>query len=128
MTIIRNLTPHVVRFCSPKGDVIATFTPEDLSARAAQTSVPIGTLVLGAHELPLVCTEFGSPVNLPDPREGVFLIVSLATAQAAKETGRGARDLLVPNDLVRDNIGQIIGARNFALIDNPQTPLCLIDP
>jgi hypothetical protein len=128
MTIIRNLTPHVVRFCNAKGDVIATFTPEDLSARAAQNSVSIGTLVVGAHELPLVRTEFGSPVNLPDPREGVFLIVSLATAQAAKETGRGARDLLVPNDLVRDEDGQIIGARNFALIDDLQTPLCLIDP
>lgn len=89
MTIIRNLTPHVVRFCNAKGEMVATFTPEHVSARAAQTSVPIGTLVLGAHELPLVRTEFGSPINLPDPREGIFLIVSLATAQAAKETGRG---------------------------------------
>jgi len=49
--------------------------------------------------------------NLPDPPEGVYYIVSLAVAQAARRP-----DLLVPDDMVRDEQGRILGCRRFAVV------------
>jgi len=58
--------------------------------------------------------DFGPPTDLPDPKEGVYMIVSILTIQAAKAAGRSLTDLLSPGDLVRDHAGQIVGALNLA--------------
>lgn len=116
MASIVNLTPHAVNICDAEGNVLATFAPEGTIARAAQTDVPVGTLEVDGHELPLVRTEFGAPVDLPDPEEGVWLVVSIITANAAKAVGRPTGDLLITSNPVRDDAGRIIGARQFAVV------------
>ncbi len=111
MAIIRNLTPHTVSLCAANGEVIRAFESEGV-ARAAQTTVEVGEL----DGIRLVKSSFGAPVGLPDPQDGVYLIVSLATANAARDHGRTVEDLLLTADTVRDEAGRIIGCRAFALV------------
>lgn len=59
----------------------------------------------------LVKVVFGEAVNLPEPKEGVYLIVSAPVKIALP----GRTDLVTPNDLVRDRDGKVIGCRTFAL-------------
>lgn len=116
MTIIRNLTPHTVNVCDEEGNVLTSFESEGVIARAQQTDVPVGNIAVNGHELPLVRTEFGAPVDLPDPEEGTYLVVSIITANAAKANGRSSDDLLITSNPVRDNDGRIIGCRYFATV------------
>lgn len=111
MTEICNLTPHAVNLVGDDGDVIRTYEPIGL-ARAEQRSVVCGTL----DGIELVKTVFGKVEGLPDYQEGVFYIVSAITANAAKAEGRITADLLIVSDAVRNDQGQIIGCRRFAVI------------
>ncbi len=109
MAIFRNLTPHTVNLCDAEGNKIRAFESEGV-ARAAQTTVELGEI----DGIRLVKPSFGEPVGLPEAQEGVFLIVSLATANAAREYGRTTEDLLLVADTVRDETGKICGCRAFS--------------
>ena len=50
--------------------------------------------------------------GLPEPKENTIYIVSALVAGAAKNRD----DLVVPNDIVRDDQGRIIGCRSLAKI------------
>lgn len=107
---IVNLTPHDVNIVAEGGAVIATF-PSAGNARASQKEAPITTLLNGVE---LVRMEFGATVDLPEPREGVLLVVSTITVSAARAEGRTVDDLVIPASPVRDGDGQIIGCRKLA--------------
>lgn len=107
-----NLTPHDVNYIRDDGTTV-TF-PSQGVARAAQTTVLDHVTDDGYR---ITRTSFGEPVDLPEPVEGTYLIVSLATAKAAIQYGRGASDLLMPNETVRDSAGRIIGCRSFAVVE-----------
>ena len=106
-----NLTPHDVNYIHDDGRV-ETF-PSQGVARASQTTELIGTV----DGLRITKSSFGKPVDLPDFQEGVNLIVSLMTISAAKQYGRRTDDLLVTNEAVRNDAGQIIGCRSFGQVD-----------
>lgn len=106
-----NLTPHDVNYIHDDGRV-ETF-PSQGVARAVQTTELIGVV----DGLRITKSVFGEPVNLPDPQEGVFLIVSLATINAAKAYGRQADDLYIVNETVRDDAGRIVGCKSFGKVD-----------
>ena len=111
---IRNLTPHAVRIVDEQGSLLAEF-PSEGAARAEQRDTPQGDLLIGTAAVPTVRTEFGGLIGLPDPEEGVLLIVSNILVQAAKEVGRPTDDLLFPSGIpLRDAAGQIIGVRALA--------------
>lgn len=55
-------------------------------------------------------STFGETTDLPERQEGVYLIVSRMILEANKDRS----DLLVPNELVRDEAGNIIGCRSLA--------------
>lgn len=110
--MIINLTPHTVNLCDTNGSVIRTFESEGV-ARATQRTVELGDV----EGIRLVKMAFGEPVDLPDPVEGIYLIVSLATANAARQYGRDIKDLLLTSDPVRDEQGRIVGCRAFAVVD-----------
>lgn len=112
MKNIINLTPHAITLCLQDGSALKTFKSEGV-ARATQSTVEVGEL----DGIRLVRTSFGEPVGLPDPVDGTFLIVSLATANAARQYGRDVKDLLLTSDPVRDEQGRIIGCRAFAVVD-----------
>lgn len=109
--MIRNLTPHTVTIVDENGDV-ALELPSEGVARAAQTDVPAGEV----DGIPVVRTTFGNPDGLPEAEEGVFLVVSVITANAARAAGRGTEDLLLTSNPVRDAEGRIVGCRALARV------------
>lgn len=108
---IVNLTPHEIKIVSEDGTVAATFPSQGI-ARATQTAKVIGKL----NGIEIVSMEFGKPENLPEFTDGIYYVVSVITANAAKATGREMSDLLITADPVRDEAGRIIGCRRFATI------------
>ena len=110
MTTIKNLTPHDINIIAEDGTIIATFPSEGV-ARASQQSVKVGEI----NGIELVSMKFGETVDLPDPEDDVMLVVSVITINAAKAQGRVTSDLLMTADPVRNEAGQIIGCRRFAV-------------
>lgn len=108
---IKNLTPHAVSIIAEDGSTTATFAPEGAVARATQHAETVGSL----NGIELVSMKFGATIDLPAPQEGTFLIVSVITINAAKAEGRTTSDLLMTADPVRNEAGQIIGCRRFAV-------------
>lgn len=92
---IVNLTPHPLVFVDGR-----TIESSGI-ARCAQTDKEIGIFA----GLPIVVTEFGEVVDLPEPVDGTAYVVSSITAQACKER----MDVFVPSRPLRDDKGRIIG-------------------
>ena len=110
--MFHNLTPHAISIVDEANQVIATFASEGV-ARATQATELVGVI----DGIRITKSVFGEPVNLPDPQEGVFLIVSLATVNAARAFGRSVADLLITNEAVRDADGRIIGCRSLGRVE-----------
>ena len=107
MTEIINLTPHAVNIINEEGE-IALAIPSTGMARCAVQSETVGDV----DGIPVNKTSYGEVNGLPDPSEGTMYVVSMLVAQALK----GERDDLVyPGELVRDEGGNIVGCRNFAV-------------
>ena len=106
---VTNLTPHEVKVVDDGNNVVATF-PSSGVARAHQYDV----LVSEIKSIPVVKTEFGEVLGLPEPAEGVAYIVSRITIEAARAQGRTTDDLLTTSGAVRDDQGRIVGCRAFA--------------
>lgn len=111
--ILINLTPHPVALMDSDGNVRTTIESLGVVPRCQQTDRKVGELELdGVGSIDIVETEFGEISDLPEPVEGVFLVVSAIVAQAA----RGRHDLLVPSGPVRDSEGRVVGCMRFARI------------
>ena len=108
---LKNLTPHVVRFADADGRVLFEIEPETTAARARQENSLIGH-VCG---LPVYKPRYGAVDGLPEPREGVGLIVSSIVFEAARASGRSTDDLFVPdtgpNSVIRDQGGNIFAVK-----------------
>ena len=102
--MIKNLTPHDVNIVKG-GKVIKTFKPEGL-VRCTQSTKVIGEV----EGINITSTVFGDVEGLPAEVEGTYYIVSRLVLNACKSRN----DLLVPNELVRDDKGNIIGCQSLA--------------
>lgn len=111
MAKIINMTPHTVNIVAQDGTIMASFPSEGI-ARASQTAEHVGEL----DGIELVSMKFGKTEDLPAQEDGVYYIVSVITANAAKAEGRGTDDLVITADPVRDVDGRIIGCKRFALV------------
>lgn len=99
-----NLTPHAIHLHTANGGV-TTYAPSGTVARVAVQSTPIGK-VGGA---PLLSSTYGSPVDLPAKKDGVWLIVSSLVRSSCATRG----DLISPAQLIRNDKGQIVGCGAF---------------
>ena len=107
ITII-NLTPHPVNLLDVDANVVITFYSEGL-ARCSQNDVIIGKL---NKDIILTKTSYGEVIGLPEQAPRTFYIVSRLVLNACA----GKRhDLLVPNQLIRDSEGQIVGCKSFSI-------------
>lgn len=97
-------------------DIVAEIPPTGKVARATQVDETVGELEVNGHPVPLITSRYGEPVDLPEPEEETYYIVSILTAQAAKAAGRRTDDLLVSSDPVRDAQGKIVGVMKFAIV------------
>jgi len=108
---IVNLTPHAVTIVNDEGSSLMSFPSEGV-ARARENNTIVGKL----FNIPIVEKTFEEPEGLPDFKEGIFYIVSIITANAARAIGRTTEDLLITSDLTRDAEGQILGCKSLAKI------------
>jgi hypothetical protein len=96
-----NLTPHAIHLPD------RTIEPLGLLARCAEITELAGEF----DGVQIVRRRYGQVEGLPDPQNGVIYIVSLLVRMACPERS----DLASPGDLVRDENGVIIGAKNLVV-------------
>lgn len=101
-----NLTPHEVNIITPSG--VIDIPASGAVARCSQSSEQVTTI----NGIPVTKQVFGEVVDLPEPQNGVFYIVSRLVAAAAPER----RDLLIPGPLVRGDNGQPIGCNGLSVL------------
>ena len=109
-TNVINLTPHAVNVISDDNSIATTIPASGNVARCSQTIDIVGALTLDSVVIPISASSYGEVVDLPDPQDGVYYIVSRLVMSACP----ARQDLLVPNDLVRNDAGQVIGCRSLA--------------
>lgn len=101
-----NCTPHPINILNENNEVILSLPKGEVIPRCSQNT----TLVGKVNDVRITETTFGEVENLPNAQEGTFLIVSRLVLAACAERS----DLLVPNELVRDGQGHIIGAKSLS--------------
>ena len=107
--MIKNLTPHAINLIVDKEQIV--LEPEGVVPRVATIEHK-----LDDGEYPFVAVEidYGEIVDLPEPEEGVILVVSKMCCDASP----GRKDLWYPTRLLRDEKGRIVAcgalARNTA--------------
>lgn len=101
-----NLTPHTINLITDAGSKV--IPASGVIARVEQNT----TLVREVDGIPVVQATWGDILDLPDPKEDTMYIVSAMVANAAKAKGR-VQDVVCPGDFVRNEQGQIQGARNL---------------
>jgi hypothetical protein len=103
-----NLTPHVIEILDARRDwKVASLAPSGEVARVA-TSKVLDSVVDGIE---IFATSFGEVTGLPEPREGVLLVVSALVA--GHPSVRGRTDVVSPGELVRGPDGQPRGCRGL---------------
>ena len=103
---IVNLTPHNVNIINEDGS-IRTIKASGTVARCTQSTQVVDTI----DNIPITTTNFGDVVDLPLPQADTMFIVSRLVLTACSDRD----DLLVPNDFVRDDNGNIIGCKSLAM-------------
>ena len=109
-TTIVNLTPHAVNIINNDNSVAITIEASGNVARCSQTIDIVGSITVNSIAIPVSSSSYGEVVDLPAPKPGYYYIVSRLVMSACPNR----QDLLVPNDLVRDEAGRVIGCRSLA--------------
>lgn len=111
-----NLTPHPFNLYKDEGD-----SKPALSLQACQEPPRIEekssverTIEVDGVKIPVYKKRVSEVQGMPEPQADVRYIVPRIVAQKVKQTQFHRNDLLVPNDLVRDEEGKIIGCRSLA--------------
>ena len=105
-----NCTPHDVNLITKSGNI--TFPRSGIIPRLTEQQVKINSVTVNGIEIDIMEKSFNEAEGLPEPQENTYYIVSALVAGAVK----GRDDLLIPNDIVRDEKGNIIGCRSLAKI------------
>ena len=103
---IINLTPHPVVILGDNGQTIATIPVSGLIARCNVKTETVGDL----NGIPVTETVFESTGLLPEQMDGVFYVVSRITLL----NYRDRKDLVTPNEVIRDRDGIIVGCKSLA--------------
>ena|SRR3972149_9664061 len=101
MTKIVNLTPHEINMI---GELNVSIPPSGHVARVTEKTEIVGEV----NGIPIIHETFGVVEGLPEPQPDTVYIVGLLTAQATHRT-----DVLTIGETVRNNKGQVIGAKSF---------------
>ena len=105
-----NCTPHDVNLITENGSI--TFPKSGIIPRLTEQQVKINSVIVNGIEIDIMSKSFLEPEGLPEPKENTIFIVSALVAGAVKNRD----DLVIPNDIIRDDKGNIIGCKNLARI------------
>lgn len=119
-----NLTPHPIVLRSATLGTRYTIAPTLPTPRAGEVrdrTDEINVEVLPTDDKPagfqfpvtVNNLRLGRVENLPDPRPGVLLIVSRVIAEALPDR----TDLVIPDEMIRDDQGRIVGCRALARVN-----------
>lgn len=108
MKHIKNLTPHNVVIITEAGEI--TIPASGKIARVEQTLAESGSI----NGIRLVKSSWGDIIDLPEEESDTIYIVSAIVANAAVAKGR--TDIVCPADFVRNQEGQIIGAKALMFV------------
>jgi hypothetical protein len=108
---IINLTPHEINLIVDDGATMA-FPPQPESARCDVNRQAKSPLRFMDKNIPVNSSKFGTVIGLPEPELGKIFIVSRIIAEALPER----RDLYYPDELVRNEVGKIIGCRSLGVM------------
>ena len=111
---VMNLTPHELTLVGENGKVLGRIAPTGQVARVNTQATKVEAVEINGNSIPVVATEFGEVIDLPESQDGTIYVVSILVVQAV----RGLRDDVVapdtgPESVVRDAQGQIKGVRRF---------------
>ena len=106
MTTLINLTPHSINLMDGDNNPVQTIESSGV-ARCATNKKTVSHI----NGIPVNSTTFGQVENLPAPADDTVYIVSRLVLSACPDR----QDLVVPDDLVRDSQGRIIGCRAFGV-------------
>jgi len=108
-----NLTPHDVHIYH-NDKLICTFPPSYIVARCRKSTVIVGYVKMGLGKVVKITrTTFSEVDGLPEPKEGVLLIVSKLVAE--KYVGI-RNDLVITNGHIRELTGEVKGCLSLGLI------------
>lgn len=108
--MFRNHTPHALHIRRTDGTFL-DLEPEKSTARVEATYHQIDCI----NGVDVNACRYGEVTGLPAPAKGVFLIVSLLTAQCAPKR----TDLLVPGPLLRNAAGVVTGCNGLVVPSDP---------
>lgn len=115
MTKIVNLTPHPIHIVG-----LGEIKPDGKPARLEERTELVGSITVHATEnpnaktaviVPLIQKKMGRIIDLPEPQDETLFVVSLPVAQAAHRS-----DVLAIGESIRDEKGNIIGAKSLAVV------------
>lgn len=116
MVEIVNLTNHKVTILDEKNNKKVEFDPhQGPPARCATDTTEVTQIAYDGEQIPLTKTKMSEVLNLPDPKENTIYIVSLIVAAVADDS---RNDLVIPDDLVRNERGHVIGCRSLSFYKN----------
>ncbi len=110
-----NLTPHEI-YLMPEEGKILSIPSSGTVARCEVRREKIGSLSVDGIDVPVNKTVFGQVENLPEPEEDIIYIVFSIVAQAVAQSAPDRTDVVIVDDAIRNEKGQIIEARALARI------------
>ena len=103
-----NLTPHDL--CIVNGGRSVHLSVDGPAPRLEVLRESLGILQMENTEVGIVRSTMGKPLGLPDPQQGIILIVSALVAEHPVVAHR--IDLAYPGEAIREN-GKIVGAHGL---------------
>ena len=100
-----NLTPHPITIV--EGEKSTVYPPDGPAPRLAVDREALGQI----GGISVVRSTMGEPTGLPEPQEGVIVIVSALVAEHPSVAHRV--DLAYPGEAIRDTDGKIVGCRGL---------------
>lgn len=100
-----NLTPHPITIV--EGDQSTVYRVDGPAPRLAVERETLGQI----GGISVVRSTMGDPTGLPDPQDGVIVIVSALVAEHPSVAAR--TDLAYPGEAIRDADGKIVGAKGL---------------
>jgi len=100
-----NLTPHPITIV--EGEQSTVYPVDGPAPRLAVEREALGQI----GGISVVRSTMGEPTGLPEPQDGVIIIVSALVAEHASVAGRA--DLAYPGEAIRDPEGKIVGAKGL---------------
>ncbi len=101
-----NCTPHPIQLLDSDNNLMISLPKGEVIPRLSQSTKQVDVV----NGISITETQFGETQDLPESQDGVLLIVSRLVLSA----NPNRTDLVVPNELVRDGSGNIIGCKSLA--------------